>query len=137
MEAAILERHARPAGQVTGGLGNQNSTRRSGGHDSRSLVYGEPANAIPDDLDFAYMNGGSNLEPVVAGRLSDRTCATKSPRGTVKGRQEPVPGKVDLSPAELREGSPGTTYVTPDQLAPRRVADSREEARGLDDVGHE
>src|SRR2546425_8607755 len=88
---AILETKTRPGHQVLDRAGDEHLTALGECGHARADVNGDAAELIADDLAFAGVQTGANLESRPSDALGDRAAGPHRASGTVERRQKAVP----------------------------------------------
>jgi hypothetical protein len=94
-----------------------------------------PANIAVHHLALAGVQAGAYLDPEWAHAVGDSAGTADRSGGAVEGRQEPVPGRLHLTPVVASQLAPHDRLVACEQLAPASVAELGCALGGGDDVG--
>src|SRR5262249_4316775 len=96
--------------------------------------HGDAAELLSDDLALARVQAGPDLEAEVAHRALDRGRAADRADRAVEGREEAVPGRVELAALKAVELRADDPMVTLDEVRPGPVAQLDSPDRRVDDV---
>ena len=93
-------------------------------------VDGDAADIAVEQLAFTSVKAGTDLQPELGKSVADRGGAADPARWAIEGREEAVPGALDLAAAEALELSADDSVVALEQVVPAPVAE-RGSALGL------
>src|SRR5262245_3491137 len=99
--STVLEGDPGPGDEVLHGLRHEHLVRARKARDASAGVDGEPGDLAADELAFARVHTGPDLEPEQTDTADDRRSAPNRTGRTVERREEAVSRSVDLSAAEM------------------------------------
>ena len=131
----VLEVDARAGDQVLDRARDEHFARPGQRAHPRPDVDRDAADVGVDDLELAGVQAGAHLQAEPSHFGLGRPGAADRTAGSVEGREESVPERLDLLAAMALELAPHHTVMGGHQVSPAAVAQLGGLARGVDDVG--
>lgn len=122
MDASILEAQTRSGNQVLDRARHEHVTRPRQRRDPSTDVHRDATELVTDNLALAGVNPGADVETETSNGLDDRTRSAGGPGRTVERGEEPVTGRIDLTPAEAGEVLAHHAMVRFEEITPPPVA---------------
>src|SRR6266516_7965744 len=120
--AAILEREAGTGNEILDGLRHEHFAGAGLRGDARADVDGESGHLVADDLALTSVDAGPNLDPVFAQRAGNGVGAANRAHRSVEGREEAVPGGIELASPEAVEQAADDGMMLAERVRPRVVS---------------
>ena len=101
--ATVFEPQPRSGNEVREHPGDQDLAWAGQGHGPRGDVHGDPGDLVPERLGLSHMKTGPDLDPHLSDPMTDCGGAPHCLGWFGEGREEPVPGRVQLPAVEMLE----------------------------------
>src|SRR5690349_6655694 len=95
--AGVFEHKPRACGEVFDRVADQNLPSAGERADPGADVHRQATDAVTGEFDLAGVAAGADAQAEVAESRAQRLGTAEGPRGPVEGRQQAVPGRVDVA----------------------------------------
>src|SRR5262249_60849358 len=134
---ALGEGEAGGRDEILDRAGDQDFVGTRQGTDTSGDVNGETGEIVAADFALSRVQARSHIDPEGLGGFGDGPGAMDGARRAVEAGQKPIPGRLDLPPAEAAQFVADCSVVRVQKGAPPLVAFRRGSLGGRDDVGEE
>ena len=135
--AGVFELQPRARGEVFHRGAHENLPGACERADPRADVDREAANVVASEFDLTGVAPGADLQAELADGHAERLGAADGPGGPVEGRQQAVPGGVDVAAPVPFDLPARQVVMLGEEIGPAGVAELGQPLGGPDDVGEQ